>query len=98
MKAAFPASRSVAVAGKDRAAVMMGGHSLDQRWYWDGKTYATDLKGVAVPRALTGVELAASCRVEPRALTSTSPLETSSAVVNPVSPHPNSSATATSAG
>jgi hypothetical protein len=45
-----PASRNVAVAGKDRAAVMMGGRNLDQRWYWDGKTFVTDLKGVAVPR------------------------------------------------
>ena len=35
---AWPASRNVAVAGKDRAAVMMGGHTPDQRWYWDGKT------------------------------------------------------------
>src|SRR5215210_7923436 len=49
MKAANPASRSVAVAGKDRAAVMMSGQRPDQRWYWDGKTYATDLAGAATP-------------------------------------------------
>ena len=49
MKAANPASRSVAVAGKDRAAVMMSGQRPDQRWYWDGKKYATDLAGVATP-------------------------------------------------
>src|SRR5690348_3282142 len=35
VKARWPASRSVAVAGKDRAAVMMTGHNVDQRWYWD---------------------------------------------------------------
>jgi len=49
MKAATPATRSVAVAGKDRAAVMMSGQRPDQRWYWNGKAYVTDLKGVAVP-------------------------------------------------
>lgn len=58
MKAANPASRSVAVAGKDRAAVMMGGHMLDQRWYWDGKRYATDLKSAVVPQSVTGVNAA----------------------------------------
>ena len=26
---------------------MMGGRAVDQRWYWDGKTFVTDLKGVA---------------------------------------------------
>ncbi len=49
MKKANPASRSVAVAGKDRAAVMMSGQRPDQRWYWDGKKYASDLVGVAPP-------------------------------------------------
>lgn len=34
-----PATRSVSVAGKDRAAVMMGGHKVDQLWWWDGKTF-----------------------------------------------------------
>ena len=52
MKRANPASRSVAVAGKDRAAVMMGGQRPDQRWYWDGKKYATDLAGVTVPASV----------------------------------------------
>ena len=52
MKRANPASRSVAVAGKDRAAVMMSGQRPDQRWYWDGKTYATDLAGVTVPASV----------------------------------------------
>ncbi len=40
MKAANPATRVVAVAGKDRAAVMMGGHKADQLWWWDGKTFS----------------------------------------------------------
>ena len=53
MKRAVPASRNVAVAGKDRSAVMMGGHVADQRWYWNGKTFVTDLQrrgGPAQPR------------------------------------------------
>ncbi len=37
MKAANPASRVVSVAGKDRAAIMMGGHKVDQLWYWDAR-------------------------------------------------------------
>lgn len=41
MKAATPASRSVSVAGKDRAAIMMGGHNTDQIWFWGGKSYVT---------------------------------------------------------
>jgi hypothetical protein len=58
LKAVSPASRNVAVAGKDRAAVMMSGHNADQRWYWDGKKYATDLKGGAIPRSATSTNQA----------------------------------------
>ncbi len=58
MKAANPASRVVSVAGKDRAAVMMGGHKNDQTWWWDGKTYSSYI-GKPVPpvieRARTAV-------------------------------------------
>ena len=45
-------SRNVAVAGKDRSAVMMSGRAADQRWYWDGKTFVTDMKGSAMPRSV----------------------------------------------
>ncbi len=48
MKAANPASRIVSIAGKDRAAVMMGGHRVDQLWYWDGKDYVT-MQGQGAP-------------------------------------------------
>lgn len=41
MKTANPAARVVSVAGKDRAAVMMGGHHVDQLWFWNGKDYVT---------------------------------------------------------
>src|SRR5213078_3613084 len=55
MKQRYPASRSVAVAGKDRAAVMMGGHTPDQRWYWTGAKFETDLAGAAIPAAIAKV-------------------------------------------
>ncbi|HEY0629226.1 MAG TPA: alkaline phosphatase family protein [Sphingomicrobium sp.] len=58
LKRAQPGSRNVAVAGKDRSAVMMSGHSADQRWYWDGKTFSTDLKGVPMPRSVTATRTA----------------------------------------
>jgi predicted AlkP superfamily pyrophosphatase or phosphodiesterase len=50
LKASWPGSRNVAVGGKDRSAVMMGGRVADQRWYWDGKRFSTDLKSAPVPR------------------------------------------------
>ena len=58
MKAVWPTSRNVAVSGKDRAAVMMSGHHPDQRWYWDGKQYSTDVAGVAMPQAVTRINTA----------------------------------------
>ena len=41
LKAAHPQSRVISVAGKDRAAIMLGGHSIDQAWFWDGKAYVS---------------------------------------------------------
>jgi hypothetical protein len=58
MKANWPGSRSVAVAGKDRAAIMMSGQRPDQRWYWTGATYETDLAAVAVPSVVPKVNAA----------------------------------------
>jgi len=48
MKAANPETRVVSVAGKDRAAVMMGGHKVDELWWWDGKAF-TSYAGRATP-------------------------------------------------
>lgn len=68
LKATSPASRNVAVAGKDRAAVMMGGRAVDQRWYWNGKTFATDLQGTAVPGVVTAFNAALTRQLaQPRA-------------------------------
>jgi predicted AlkP superfamily pyrophosphatase or phosphodiesterase len=59
MKASWPGSHNVAVAGKDRAAVMMSGQSPDQRWYWDGKRFATDLRNMP-PASVTRANSAVS--------------------------------------
>lgn len=53
LKQRWPQSRNVAVAGKDRSAVMMGGHAVDQRWYWSGKGFTTDKKSRAIPATIT---------------------------------------------
>lgn len=58
LKQVQPRSRNVAVAGKDRSAIMMGGRAVDQRWYWDGKTFVTDLKAVPVPVSVTAAKQA----------------------------------------
>ena len=58
LKDSRPRSRNVAVAGKDRAAVMMTGRKVDQRWYWTGKTFETDLKAAVVPQVVTKVNAA----------------------------------------
>ena len=58
LKRVQPRSRNVAVAGKDRSAVMMSGHNADQRWYWDGKTFVTDLKSAPMPRSVTATRTA----------------------------------------
>jgi predicted AlkP superfamily pyrophosphatase or phosphodiesterase len=67
MKPRWPGSRTVAVAGKDRAAVMMGGQRPDQRWYWTGAKFDTDLAGAPVPTVVTKVNAAvAAALAQPR--------------------------------
>jgi predicted AlkP superfamily pyrophosphatase or phosphodiesterase len=41
MKAAWPASRNVAVSAKDRAVVMMGGHAIDAAYWWKGSAFVS---------------------------------------------------------
>jgi predicted AlkP superfamily pyrophosphatase or phosphodiesterase len=41
MKSVTPATRVVAIAGKDRSAVMMGGHRADVTLWWNGKAFGT---------------------------------------------------------
>ncbi len=76
MKAANPAAKVISVAGKDRAAIMMGGRTLDQLWFWSGKAFGSykgvpttpliDRVNAAVARRLgqdqPGMELPAICK------------------------------------
>jgi predicted AlkP superfamily pyrophosphatase or phosphodiesterase len=41
VKAVDPKSLNVSVSGKDRAAVMMGGHVIDAAYWWDGNRFTT---------------------------------------------------------
>jgi hypothetical protein len=49
----------VSVAGKDRAAILMGGHKVDQLWFWrDGKGFIS-YAGRATPASVTRANTAA---------------------------------------
>ncbi|TPG54719.1 alkaline phosphatase family protein [Sphingomonas glacialis] len=62
MKAANPAIRVVSVAGKDRAAVMMGGHNVDELWWWNGKAFVS-YAGRATPAVVTRANAATAARI-----------------------------------
>jgi predicted AlkP superfamily pyrophosphatase or phosphodiesterase len=62
MKAWNPASRVVSVAGKDRAAVMMGGHKVDELWWWDGTSYVS-YAGRPAPQAVVRGNAAVAARI-----------------------------------
>jgi predicted AlkP superfamily pyrophosphatase or phosphodiesterase len=50
MKRQWPDSRNVAVSGKDRAVMMMGGHAIDEGYWWKGAGF-TSFKGAALSPA-----------------------------------------------
>jgi hypothetical protein len=58
MKTRWPGSRSIAVSGNDRAAVMMNGRNVDQRWYCTGRKFETDLAGASIPVVVPKVNAA----------------------------------------
>lgn len=62
LKAANPASRNVAVSGKDRAVMMMGGNSIDAAWWWKGDGFAT-LKGRPPVPAAAAVNAASAAAI-----------------------------------
>ena len=62
MKTADPRTRVVSVAGKDRAAVMMGGHKVDELWWWDGKRFSS-YAGRAEPAVVTRANAAVGALV-----------------------------------
>lgn len=73
LKRQSPASRNVAIGGKDRSAVMMAGHSADQLYYWDGKTFATGLERAPLPASVgaTNAAIAAAIASPREALAAT---------------------------
>lgn len=58
MKIANPATRVVSVAGKDRAAIMMGGPTADQTWWQGGAQGFVSYKGIAIPPLVAKVNAA----------------------------------------
>ncbi|MDH7971849.1 alkaline phosphatase family protein [Sphingomonas sp. AR_OL41] len=62
MKMANAATRVVSVAGKDRAAVMMGGHKVDELWWWDGKAFVS-YAGRATPPVVTRANAATAALI-----------------------------------
>lgn len=62
MQAANPAARVAAVAGKDRAAVMMSGHKADQVWWWGGKAFVS-YAGRTAPEAIARGNTAVTTRI-----------------------------------
>jgi predicted AlkP superfamily pyrophosphatase or phosphodiesterase len=62
MKALDPATRVVSVAGKDRAAVMMGGHKVDELWWWGGDSFVS-YAGRAAPAIVTRINTMAKARL-----------------------------------
>jgi len=52
MKAAWPEARNVAVSGKDRAVMMMGGHDIDAAYWFHGRGFETLSGRTLAPEAL----------------------------------------------
>lgn len=85
LKAADPKARVVSVAGKDRAAVMMGGHTTDQIWFWGGKSFVTLAdRAAAPPPAVTRVNARIAAQLAKPGKVVLPPLCRSRAVAVPV--------------
>jgi predicted AlkP superfamily pyrophosphatase or phosphodiesterase len=63
MRAANPAAQVVAVSGKDRGAVMMGGHNTSLTMWWDGKGFTT-YAGAAAPKATATINARAKAEID----------------------------------
>ncbi|QDZ06761.1 alkaline phosphatase family protein [Sphingomonas panacisoli] len=63
LKNADPRVRTVSVAGKDRAAIMMGGHKVDQLWFWrDGKGFIS-YSDRAIPASVGRANVTAEAQI-----------------------------------
>lgn len=65
MRAVNPASQVVAVSGKDRGAVMMGGHNTTLTMWWDGKAFRSYAASeAAVPKGAALVNSRARAAID----------------------------------
>ncbi|MEQ1551904.1 alkaline phosphatase family protein [Sphingorhabdus sp.] len=65
MRAINPASQVVAVSGKDRGAVMMGGHNTTLTMWWDGKAFRSySASEAAVPKGAALVNSRAKAAID----------------------------------
>lgn len=64
LKAIDPRTRVVAVSGKDRAAIMMGGHKADLTLWWNGKNFGSYAgRDVVIPQALGVINARAAAAI-----------------------------------
>ena len=63
LKARSAQSLSVSVSGKDRGALAMGGRADDQRWFWKGQQFVSDLRGTRVPSAVARTNAAVAAMI-----------------------------------
>ena len=67
IKAQWPASREVAVAGNRGATLAFSGTRADQRWFWTGNRFDSDQPAARVPKVLPKVNAAvAAALARPR--------------------------------
>lgn len=65
MRAVNPASQVVAVSGKDRGAVMMGGHNTTLTMWWDGKAFRSYAGSeAAIPKGAALVNARAQAAID----------------------------------
>jgi alkaline phosphatase len=62
MRAINPASQVVAISGKDRGAVMMGGHNTNLTVWWDGKAFR-GYEGNTLPAAAAAINARAQAAI-----------------------------------
>ena len=63
LKKISPLSRNVAVSGKDRGALMMGGREVDAIYWWKGKGFAT-LNGQSIAPAIGALNNEIAAKIE----------------------------------
>jgi predicted AlkP superfamily pyrophosphatase or phosphodiesterase len=64
MKVAQPKTRVVSVSGKDRAAIMLGGHNADLTLWWNGTAFGSYAgKDILIPSQLSAINARATAAI-----------------------------------